>query len=88
VGTQVNTALLARTFLVGTGLTLADLLVFAVLQPTCHKLAPAELVFLCNLTRWADYVYMVGGAAGLFKCAAPHSPPPPTQHRIRSGAHE
>jgi len=63
----MNTALLNRTFLVGTTLTLADLVVFGALYPTVSALAPAELVFLCNLTRWSDYVYMVSGAASLYK---------------------
>ena len=46
-----------------------------------HKLAPAELVYLCNLTRWADYVYMVGGATGLYKCAALS---PPSLRRVEA----
>lgn len=46
---QVNTALLARTFLVGTGLTLADLMVFAVLQPTCVR--PGHLTITQHATR-------------------------------------
>uniref|UniRef100_A0A7S0RH46 tRNA-binding domain-containing protein n=1 Tax=Pyramimonas obovata TaxID=1411642 RepID=A0A7S0RH46_9CHLO len=63
----MNTALLNRTFLVGTTLTLADLVVFGALHPTVSALAPAELAFLCNLTRWTDYVYLISGAASLYK---------------------
>jgi aminoacyl tRNA synthase complex-interacting multifunctional protein 1 len=63
----MNTTLLNTSFLVGTTLTLADLVVFGALYPTVSALAPAELTYLCNLTRWMDYVYMTSGAPGLFK---------------------
>lgn len=63
----MNTTLLNTSFLVGTTLTLADLIVFGALYPTVSALAPAELTYLCNLTRWMDYVYMTSGAPGLFK---------------------
>mmetsp|Transcript_18619 Transcript_18619/g.25815 ORF Transcript_18619/g.25815 Transcript_18619/m.25815 type:complete len:433 (+) Transcript_18619:104-1402(+) len=64
---EMNVSLKTRTFLVGSSLTLADLVVFGTLYPTVAKLAPAELVFLCNLTRWMDFIFNISGAAALYK---------------------
>jgi len=64
----VDTSLATRTLLVGTAVTLADLVVFGSVAPIVSSLAPAELsASLCNLARWFDYVFGITGAAKHYK---------------------
>eukprot|EP00195_Chlamydomonas_chlamydogama_P011043 CAMPEP_0202890242 /NCGR_PEP_ID=MMETSP1392-20130828/727_1 /ASSEMBLY_ACC=CAM_ASM_000868 /TAXON_ID=225041 /ORGANISM="Chlamydomonas chlamydogama, Strain SAG 11-48b" /LENGTH=435 /DNA_ID=CAMNT_0049573779 /DNA_START=27 /DNA_END=1334 /DNA_ORIENTATION=+ len=80
---KVNDHLATRTFLVGSSLTLADLVVFGVVHPAVVAFPVAQTLHFANLLRWADHTqYLSGPAASVLPVPlvlkkSQFAPPPP-----------
>ena len=62
----LNTHLLTRSFLVGHGVTIADLVVYAAVQGAVAALSAEKKAAACNLVRWCDFMQAACGGKAVF----------------------
>ncbi|CAL8470271.1 g9813 [Coccomyxa elongata] len=72
---KLDVELLTRTFLLGTSLTLADLVLFGVLHPALVSFPSAQLGRHKNIVRWYDYLQHKADAHGIYPKIAFKKPP-------------
>ncbi|BDA44302.1 probable aminoacyl tRNA synthase complex-interacting multifunctional protein at C-terminar half [Coccomyxa sp. Obi] len=72
---KLDDELLTRTFLLGTSLTLADLVLFGVLHPALVSFPSAQVGRHKNIVRWYDYLQHKADAHNIYPKVAFKKPP-------------
>ena len=71
---KINDWLVSRTLLVGNVITLADLVLYAVVHPATSSFPIAQHIHFLQLLRWYDYVHAVADPSNIFPAASFEKP--------------